>query len=191
VASHQLIDEHLTRLAQRLPAETVDELADGLTETWRHHLAAGLPPDGAARAAIGEFGTPEQITVAFIAQAPGRRAARMLLASGPPLGICWGASLVTARVWTWPIPVVAATALAAGLLAVVAALALAATSRRSYRRTRLGGLGALGLLTLDAAMLAGVLLIAPTLVWPLAIAIPASLARVGLTLSTLPIVLTR
>jgi hypothetical protein len=107
VAGHQLIDDHLSRLARRLPADTVDELADGLTETWQHHLAAGLHTDEAARAAIGEFGTPDQITAAFIAQAPGRRTARMLLATGPPIGLCWGASLVTAQVWTWPIPVAA------------------------------------------------------------------------------------
>jgi hypothetical protein len=191
VAGHQLIDDHLARLARHLPAGTVDELADGLTETWHHHLAGGLPPAAAAQAAIGEFGTPEQISGAFIAQAPGRRTARLLLATGPPIGICWGASLITAQVWTWPIPAAAAATLAAALLAVVAALALAATSRRSYRRTRLGAVGGLGLLTLDAAMLAGVILVAPTLVWPMAVAIPASLARIGLTLRTLPTVLSR
>jgi hypothetical protein len=191
VAGHQLIDEHLNRLANRLPADTVDELADGLAETWQHHLARGLSPAAAASAAIGEFGTPDQITVAFTAQAPGRRTARMLLATGPPIGICWGASLITARVWTWPLPAAAAATIAAGLLAVVAALALAATSRRSYRRTRLGGVGAIGLITLDAAMLAGAILVAPTLVWPMAVAIPASLARISLTLRALPALLTR
>lgn len=187
MAGHQLIDDHLTRLARRLPADTVDELADGLAETWQHHLAAGLPSGEAARAAIGEFGTPEQITTAFIAQAPGRRTARMLLATGPPVGICWGASLITAQVWTWPIPAPAAGTAAFALLVVVAALVLAATSRRSYRRTRLGNIGAIGLLTLDAAMLAAAILLAPTLVWPMAVAIPASLARIGLTLRTLPL----
>jgi hypothetical protein len=191
VAGHQLIDDHLTRLAHRLPADTVDELADGLTETWQHHLARGLPPAAAARAAIREFGTPEQTTSAFIAQAPGRRTARLLLATGPPIGICWGASLITAQVWTWAVPVAATATLAVALLAVAAALALAATGRRSYRRTRIGGIGALGLLTLDVAMLAGVFLIAPTMAWPMAVAIPASLARVGLTLRALPAALTR
>jgi hypothetical protein len=184
VAGHQLIDDHLSRLARRLPADTVDELADGLTETWQHHLAAGLHTDEAARAAIGEFGTPDQITAAFIAQAPGRRTARMLLATGPPIGVCWGASLVTAQVWTWPIPVAAMVTAAVALLVVVVALVLAATGRRSYRRTRLGSVGAIGLLALDAAMLAGAILLAPTLVWPMAVAMPASLARIGLTLRT-------
>jgi hypothetical protein len=191
VAGHQLIEDHLSRLARHLPTNTIDELADGLAETWHHHLAAGLPREDAARAAISEFGTPEQITAAFIAQAPGRRTARVLLATGPPIGICWGASLITAQVWTWPIPALAALTAAVALLAVVVALVLAATSRRSYRRTRLGAIGAVGLLALDAAMLAGAVLIAPTPVWPMALAIPASLARIGLTVRTLPSVLTR
>ena len=46
MASHQLIDDYLARLAQRLPADAVDELADGITETWQHHLAAGRSPHG-------------------------------------------------------------------------------------------------------------------------------------------------
>jgi hypothetical protein len=186
MASHQLIDDHLDELARRLPADIVDELADGLTETWQHHVATGLPPAASARAAIAEFGTSEQVTAAFTAQAPGRRTALILLASGPIVGLCWGASLITAHAWTWPVPTAAPAALAIGLLAVVAALATAATSRMSYRRTRLGGIGGLGLLVLDAAMLTTVTLTAPTLVWPMAIAIPASLARIGWTLRTLP-----
>jgi hypothetical protein len=43
-----------------------------------------------------------------------------------------------------------------------------------------------GLVTLDLAMLAAVLLAAPAFVWPMALAIPASLARVGITLRRLP-----
>ncbi|MET7970527.1 hypothetical protein [Micromonospora sp. NPDC005305] len=52
IASHHLIDAHLAILARRLPADAVDELADGLTETWQHQLAAGLPPADAARTAL-------------------------------------------------------------------------------------------------------------------------------------------
>ena len=37
MASHQLIDAYLGSVAPRLPADTVDELADGLTETYRRH----------------------------------------------------------------------------------------------------------------------------------------------------------
>lgn len=35
MASHHLIQEHLAELARHLPADTVDELADGLIETWQ------------------------------------------------------------------------------------------------------------------------------------------------------------
>ena len=96
-------------------------------------------------------GTPEQITDAFVAQAPSRRTALLLLATGPVAGACWGASLIQSRAWTWPIPHPAAIAFGSALLLVVATLAAAATSRHSYRRTRLAGVGGLGLLMLDAA----------------------------------------
>lgn len=186
MASHQLIDAHLGVLARRLPAGAVEELADGLTETWQHHLAAGLPPADAARAAIAEFGSVDQITDAFVVQSPSRRTARMLLATGPLVGACWGVSLVASHAWNWPVPVAAAAVFGLTLLAVVAALITSATSRRSYRRARLGDAGGLGLVALDLAMVAAVLLVAPTLVWPMFMAVPASLARIGLTLRSLP-----
>jgi hypothetical protein len=187
MASHPLIDIHLTTLARRLPGDVVDELADGLTESWHRHLATGRPPADAARAAIAEFGTVDQVTEAFVTNCPGRRTARILLASGPLVGMCWGASLVTARVWEWPIPDPAAAAAAVVLLAVVAALITSATSRRSYRRARLGIAGGIGLLALDLTMLAAVILVSPTMVWPMLVAVPVSLARIGLTLQSLPL----
>ena len=191
MASHQLIDSYLAELRRRLPPDTVDELADGLTETWRHHRAAGLSAGEAARAAITEFGTCTQVTAAFVACAPGRRVALMLLATGPLAGLCWGTSLLAARVWTWPLPATAVALFVLVLLAVVAGLVTAASARGSYRRTRLGAVGGLGLVVLDAAMLAGVLLISPILVWPMAVAIPVSIARIGVTLRMLPPALTR
>jgi hypothetical protein len=186
VASHHLIEEYLAELARHLPADTVDELADGLIETCHHFRASGLAPASAALAAIAEFGTAEEITRGFVAQAPGRRAAVLLLASGPLVGVCWGATLVAVKVWTWPVPVPAAAGLAAALFIIVAVLVAAATSRRSYRRTRLGAAGALGIIVLDALVLVTVLALAPALVWPMLAAIPASLARIGLTLRFLP-----
>jgi hypothetical protein len=191
MASHQLIDTYLTELAGGLPADAVDELADGLLETWHHHRDRGLGPTAAARTAIAEFGTARQITDAFVAQATGRRTARMLLSTGPIVGVCWGASLMAARVWTWPVPAAAAASFAITLLAAVACLVAAATSRHSYRRTRLGDIGAAGLVALDVAMLVAVPLAAPALVWPMALAVPASLCRVGITLRRLPGVFAR
>lgn len=186
MASHQLIDAYVAELASRLPANAVPELADGLLETWHHHLGQGMPPTEAARAAIAEFGTPTQITDAFTAHAPGRRTARTLLATGPIFGACWGTSLVAGRAWTWPVPASAAAVFAATLVTVVACLVAAATSRHSYRRARLGNFGAAGLVALDLTMLAAVLLAAPALAWPMALAIPASLARIGITLQRIP-----
>jgi hypothetical protein len=185
MASHQLIDDHLTALARTLPPDTVEELADGLDETWQHHLAAGLAPTAAAQAAVAEFGTPEQITRAFVAQAPGRRTALLLLATSPVVGAAWAASLITARAWIWPVPFAAKAAFGLTLLSVVATLLTAATSRRSYRRTRLGNAGGLGVVALDAVAVAAALLLAPTLVWPMALAIPASLTRSALALRSL------
>jgi hypothetical protein len=186
MASHRLIDDHLAALARRLPADAVDELADGLIETWRHHIATGLDPADAARAAVTDFGTPEQITDAFVAQAPGRRTALLLLGTGPVVGACWGAGLVATHAWTWPVPTAAAALVALALLAVVAVLAAAGTSRHSYRRTRLAAVGGCCLLALDATMLAAALLLAPTVVPPMAVAMGASLARIGLTVRLLP-----
>lgn len=186
MASHQLIDTYLADLAGRLPADAVEELADGLLETWHRHLDRGLTPAAAAHTAIAEFGTATQITDAFVTQATGRRTARMLLSTGPIVGACWCASLMAARAWTWPVPAAAAASFAITLLAVVACLVAAATSRHSYRRTRLGDLGAFGLVALDVAILAAVLLAAPVFVWPMALAVPASLCRVGITLRRLP-----
>jgi hypothetical protein len=186
MARHWLIDAYLTELAGRLPADTVDEVADGLLETCQRHLDRGLTPELAAQAAIAEFGAADRIVDEFLAQAPGRRTARVLLATAPIMGACWGTSLVVARAWTWPIPRPAAAIYAMALLIVVACLVTAASSRRSYRLARLGSAGALALAGLDAAMLAAVMFLAPVLVWPMAAAVPASLARIGYTFRSLP-----
>jgi hypothetical protein len=54
------------------------------------------------------------------------------------------------------------------------------------RRTRLGIAGGLVLIGLDAVMVAVAVAFAPVFVWPMALAIPASLARIGLGLRMLP-----
>ncbi|GID30423.1 hypothetical protein [Paractinoplanes brasiliensis] len=186
MAGCHLIDDYLDELADRLPGDAVDELADGVYETWRHHLERGLDPAGAAHAAIAEFGAPAQIVDAFVAHAGGRRTARLLLASGPIVGVCWGSSLVAGRAWTWPVPATMAVMLAGSLLAVVGCLALAATTRHGYRRTRLGHIGAAALVVLDAVMLTILVLAAPSWAWPMTLAVPASLIRMTVTLRRMP-----
>ena len=191
MAGHHLIDGYLATLTRRLPADAVDELADGLTETYLRHRSAGLEPDAAARAAITEFGRPEVVMAAFVRQAPGRRAALMLLCSGPIVGLCWGTALVVGHAWTWPVPTVLRAAFGVTLLAVITMLVLAATGQRSYRRTRIAAGAGLCLIGLDGAILTTVVLIAPPFVWPMALAVPASLTRMALTARVMPRLLAR
>jgi hypothetical protein len=190
MASHQLIDAYLAELARRLPTDTVDELADGLTETWYHHLGTGLAAEAAARAAIAEFGAADRIADQFIRVAPGRRTARILLASGPIMAACWGSALVASEVWTWPIPPPAAALYAVTLLATAVAVVVAATTRRSYGRTRLGGVAAAVLVLLDLSMIGAVSVFVPTIAGLTLVAVTASLVRVGLAIRSLPQALT-
>lgn len=186
MASHELIDDYIARLAGRLPAEVVDELADGLMETRQHYLDQGRGPDEAAHAAIAEFGSADLVADEFVAQSRGRRTARLMLASGPIMALCWGPSLVAAKVWTWPVPRLAAAAYALAFVAVVASLLVAASSRHSLRRTKLGFAGSFVLMGLDAAMVTAAIALTPAFVWSMAVAIPASLARIGLGLRWFP-----
>jgi hypothetical protein len=190
VPGNQLIDVYLLQLARQLPADVVDELADGLDETYQRHLAGGAAPQSAARAALAEFGDAAEITTAFTLQSPGRRTARMLLAAGPVVGACWAAALIAGHAWTWPVPTPARLGLGLLLLTAVATLVIAGTRRSSYTRTRATVIaGGLAVLALDAAALAGATVTAPVPAWPLAVAACASLARIGLTLRALPLVI--
>src|SRR5262249_35278198 len=186
VAAHAWIDESLAHPTQPLPTDTVEELADGLTEPYDRQLRTGLSQNAAATAAIAEFGEPDVVLGAFVRQAPGRRAALVLLGSGPAIGACWATALITGHAWTWPVPAWLRLAFGLTLLAAVTALAFAATARTSYRRPRIPGPGCLVLVLLDASVLTTVAVIAPTLSWPLAVATAASLTRMALTARRLP-----
>src|SRR5207247_1349905 len=71
MAGHQLTDAYLGALARRLPADVVDELADGLTEAYLRHVSSGLDRDAAAGAAVAEFGEPDEVVAAFVQHSPG------------------------------------------------------------------------------------------------------------------------
>lgn len=190
MASHHLIDAYLATLARRLPTDAIDELADGLAESYRHHRSTGLPPDPAAHATLDEFGQPDTVLAAYVRHAPGRHTALMLLRCGPIIGLCWGATGVASHAWTWPIPTAAQVAFGATLLAVIAVLVLAATGRHSYRRTRLTIAAGVGVIGLDGALIAVLLAVAAPFVWPMALAVTGSLARIALTARALPRILT-
>jgi len=183
MAGHDLIDGYLATFARRLPADAVDELADGLTETYRRHLATGVDERAAAAGAVAEFGTPDVVIAAFVRQAPGRRVARLLLCWGPAVGLCWGTALVLGH---WPVPLAVRLGVGLSLLTVIALLVVAATGLHSYRRTRLAAAAGLGFVGLDGALLVAVALTAPPFTWPLALAVPASLTRLALTARAIP-----
>ena len=185
-----LITGYLAALSAQLPAPIVEELADGLGQTHQHYLASGLSADAAARAALAEFGDPQVIIAAFTRLSPARRAARILLATGPLAGACWGTALITGRAWTWPIPLTARLLFAVALVTVIGLLAAAAFGRRYRPARRAGAAGCVGITALDSAMLITVTLAAPVLIWPVILAAAASAARLIFTARVLSPVLT-
>lgn len=84
-----MIAAHLARLSERLPADLVDELADGLPAT-HYHRTLTADPDNGATAALAESGDADTLVRALETQTPGRRTATLLLVSGPAMGACCG-----------------------------------------------------------------------------------------------------
>jgi hypothetical protein len=185
VSESDVIERYLAVLSANLPGGIVAEIADGLEEARGHYASLGMDPDAVARSTVAEFGPPEQIVSGFVAANPARRAARLLLAVGPAVGLCWGFALVAGRAWTWPIPAAARYLAGAALVAVIGLLVTAATSRRYRAAARAGTAGCAGTAVLDAAMLTAALAASPVLTWPLALACTFSAARVLLTLTVL------
>jgi hypothetical protein len=175
-----LITGYLDTLSGQLPWPVVEELADGLEETYRRQLGLGLAPDAAAAAAVAEFGAPELIAAEFARAHPARRAARRLLVSGPAVGSCWAVALITSRAWTWPVPLAAGLVPGLAVVAVVALLAFAARSTRYRPIGRAGAAGCIGTTALDTFMIIGVLAADPAARWAVAVAITASVARLAL-----------
>lgn len=172
-----LIDNYLAALSADLPAPVVAELADGLSETHRGHVSQGVDPDAAARAAVAEFGQPQIIVAAFIEASRGRKTARRLLAAGPAVGLCWAIALITARAWTWPVPVAARVLFGAALITVIGLLATAAKGRHYRLVCRAAAAACVGTTLLDAAMTSTFLAAAPALMWPAALAVVLSAGR--------------
>jgi len=172
-----LITGYLDALARELPGPVVEELADGLEETYRRHMALGLVPEAAAEAAVAEFGDPELIAAEFARAHPARRAARRLLVTGPVVGSCWAAALITGRAWTWPVPMAADILPGLALVMVIALLAFAAHCTRYRPVGRAGAAGCIGIAALDTFMIIGVLAADPAARWAVVVAMTASAAR--------------
>ncbi|GLW10708.1 hypothetical protein Misp01_58360 [Microtetraspora sp. NBRC 13810] len=192
MAGHELIAAQLAILADRLPAQAMEELADGLQEAYEAQLAKLHDPDVAARAAIDEFGDADTITAAFVRESPWRRMALKLLTTGPLMGAVWGLTLLSAQVWDWPIPLAVRIAYGAVLVGAALTLLTVVRAKHAYRRTRIATLvAATALITLDTSMLAAAMSMPSSAVWPLLVAISASLIRITATLRAMPAALTR
>jgi hypothetical protein len=152
VAEPRLISDYRRALAKRLPDAIVDELADGLEQTYLRHLEAGLCPRAAASTALAEFGAPDALADLFAMNAPARRTARLLLATGPVVGACWATLLIAAKAWDWPVPTAGRLASGLVLAAVIALLAVAARTGNYRRARRTATLACLSLITLDATL---------------------------------------
>lgn len=185
MAGSGVIAEYLAALSAQLPAPVVEELADGLDQTCQRYLDQGLTPAAAAGAAVAEFGDPHVILADFTRLSPARHAARRLLATGPVVGGCWAAALITGRAWSWPIPVAARLLFAVTLVSIIGLLAAAAFGTRYRSIRRAGTAGCVGLVVLDTAMLLTATLAIPAVVWPVILAVAASAARLTFTARTL------
>jgi hypothetical protein len=181
VSGPGLIEDYRAAVAAQLPAAVADELADGLAETYHSYLEKGLGPGAAARAAVAEFGEPAVVVAAFTRASPARRAARRLLVTGPVVGVCWGAVLVTGHAWTWPVPPVARVLAGVILAAVIALLAAAARMSRYGPARRAAAAACAGLTAWDLAAVAAAMVLIGHLPWPGLLAIPASVSRIAFT----------
>ena len=197
----RLIRDYLAALAARLPPSIVEELADGLTGTYRFYLSQGLAAEAAAESAVAEFGSPETIAAGFAQVSPARRAARRLLRIGPVVGACWVAALLTSwpgqagglgGAWPgWAAPGLTWMLAGLALVGLIGLLAMAAVGGR-YRLAAVTGVaGCFGFATLDVALIIGAAFLLSPVGWVTAAAMTASFARIAVTARLLRPALTR
>jgi hypothetical protein len=209
------VESYLADIAACLPgpprshAEIVAELRAGLLDAADAHAAAGLPPAAAARAAISEFGRPEQVADGFRAEIAARHARRLsagLVAGGPLVGLLWVAAALASHLglhlappWHWPdLPPLLGLGIRLVVIAIVTAawaalLGIAATGRLTRwlpPRPRQGptvaviaGFGAAGADLVLLAVVAGLAALAPGRLAPLPVALAAAASLTRLTLA--------
>ncbi|WP_447039236.1 permease prefix domain 1-containing protein [Streptomyces sp. DSM 118878] len=136
------IEEYVRELTAALhgppnaKSRLVEEMRGGLLDTAAAHAAAGAPEDDAARLAVRDFGTVEDLAPACqheltIAQA--RHTARTVALTAPFLLTCWHLSRAgDPQALAWQ-TLAAHLALIATLAALLAAAALAATGPLARR----------------------------------------------------------
>ncbi len=205
------VERYLAEVEARLPgpasahSRIVAELRSGLLDATDTYQSAGLPPRGAAAAAVREFGDPGQVADGFlpeIAASHARRVATVLLVTGPLVGLLWLATAAASHpdiriavFWHWT---TSSAALGAGIQLVGAAVAitvcagaasiavtgrlsrwLPAVPRRAPLAAAIAGFGAVGADGLGLVLLAAELAVVPGKVslLPAAAAGAASLAR--------------
>ena len=185
MAETRLIRDYLAELGSRLPADIVEELADGLEETYQRHLSTGLAEQAAARASIAEFGGAVMIADVFVDSAPARRTARTLLAAGPIVGGFWAAVFINARAWDWTVPAPVPLAIAATLVAAIALLLIAAFCHRYTSARRAAEAALIGVVVLDLTLSS--MLVLPGMIrgWLLILAVALSLTRASFAASAL------
>jgi hypothetical protein len=105
------------------------------------------------------------------------RLARILIATGPVVGGCWAATLITARAWDWSIPLAAPVLVGLLLAASVAMLATASLTPRYQSQRRAGIAGCFAIAVLDATAITTAMLLALDTRWLVAIAICLSAVR--------------
>ena len=190
MTGNQLVDDYLGHLSSRLPTAIVEELEDGVTETYVNQLSRTTDDIAAAKATIAAFGHPDAVVRAFVRNSPGRRLAKALLATGPFVGLMWGASLIMSNAWNWPIPFAARIAFGSAVFfGVGALLATTRTTDRVERCRIAAATGALTIIVLDATMITTALTFATPQAWLLPLAIAASSIRLTLTIPRIPHVL--
>jgi hypothetical protein len=201
-----LIRSYLAALAARLPSSIVEELADGLTETFRFYVSSGQDAEEAATSAVAEFGSPETVVAGFAQVNPARRAARRLLRIGPVVGACWVAALLTSwpgrpgglggvdrahrfggagglgGAWAgWAVPGPAWVVTGLVLAGLIGLLAVAALGGRYRLAAATGVAGCFGFATLDVVLIIGAVFLLAPVGWITAAAIAASFARIAVT----------
>ena len=134
---------------------------------------------------------PHVIAAGFARVNPARRGARRLLLTGPVVGGCWAAVLITGRAWAWPIPLLGRIGFGLVLLTVIGLLATAALGTRYRAAARAGIAGCVGIAAIDTVAVTSVMLASPYVTPVMIGAMAGSTARIALSVQTLRPILAR